>query len=132
MLAEAIAGEPNAAQQRAEDAGRRWAKSQVPLGNLTWDEGTREVVTVFDRLGFAPRLVDDELGRRVELAACPFRDLARQYPEVICVVHAGLLRGLLSRLGIPHSDRADMRPFVREDLCIAEFPGSDGSVLGTG
>jgi len=40
-----------------ERAGRLWAENEVPADdNLSWDEGTRRVGDLFERLGFAPRL----------------------------------------------------------------------------
>lgn len=126
-LAEALAGvvaaDRDEGVQRAERAGRQWADRQVPVDtNLSWDEGTREVGKLFERLGFAPRLVDDSLGRHVELDACPFRDLARSYPQVVCTVHAGLLRGALGQLRVPAAEAARLRPFVAPELCIADIP----------
>lgn len=123
VLVGALAVEP-ASTRRAEEAGRRWADSQVPHETLSWDEGTRRLVTVLNRLGFEPSLVDDDHGRHVEFAACPFRDLARAHPEVVCTVHRGLLRGLLSRLDVRGADEAGLRPFVEAELCVADLPGS--------
>ena len=126
VLAGALGDDPEVARQRTEVAGRRWAETQVPAQELSWDEGTKAVGAVFDRLGFAPRLVDDGDGRHVELTACPFRDLARSYPQVVCAVHAGLLRGALSRSSVPGAEGAGIRPFVAADLCIADLPRPDG------
>jgi predicted ArsR family transcriptional regulator len=127
VLAEALDGEPYLTRQRAEDAGRRWAETQVPVQDLSWEDGTRQVAEVFARLGFAPRVVDDHDGRHVELTACPFREVAREHSQVVCAVHAGLLQGTLSRLNVPGAQRAGIRPFVAPDLCIADLPHRDGT-----
>lgn len=124
LLAGALVADPADLRRRAEDAGRRWAETLVPAEPATWDQATRRVETVFEALGFAPRLVDDDAGRHLALRGCPFRDLAREHPAVVCVVHAGLLRGLLSRLGMPTADDAEIRPFVDVDLCVADLPDS--------
>jgi predicted ArsR family transcriptional regulator len=122
VLAGVLAADPHNGPQWAEQAGRRWAERQVPAGaGLSWDEGTRRVGTLFDRLGFAPRLVEDAQHRRLELDACPFRDLARAYPHIVCTVHLGLLRGALGRLRVPSAERAGLRPFVEPELCIADM-----------
>jgi len=95
----------------------------VPAGDrLSWDEGTRRVGGLFDRLGFAPRLVDDAAQRHLELDACPFRHLARAHPQIVCTVHLGLLRGALARLSVPAAEQAVLRPFVEPELCIADVP----------
>jgi predicted ArsR family transcriptional regulator len=127
VLAEALGGEPDLTRQRAEDAGRRWAETQVPVQDLSWEDGTRQLTDVFVRLGFAPRVVDDRDGRHVELTACPFREVARAHPQVVCAVHAGLLQGTLSRLSVPEAQQAGIRPFVAPDLCIVDLPPRGGT-----
>lgn len=122
VLAGALGGESDGTRQRAEDAGRRWAETQVSVQDLSWEDGTRQVGDVFARLGFAPRVVDDRDGRHVELTACPFREVARDHPQVVCAVHAGLLQGTLSRLSVPDAQQAGIRPFVAPDLCIVDLP----------
>lgn len=122
VLAGALAAEPDA-EDFAERAGRRWADSEVPAegpGSSTWDEATGRVGQLFDRLGFAPVLVDQPDRRRWELHACPFRALAESHPQVVCTVHLGLMRGALERL---HVDQApSLERFVTPDLCVAEVP----------
>ncbi|MDN5764167.1 MAG: helix-turn-helix domain-containing protein [Microlunatus sp.] len=122
VLVGALADDADGGGQRAEEAGRRWAAMRLPMANLSWDDGTRRVEALFDRIGFGPHLCDDEHARHVELDACPFRDLARAYPQVVCAVHAGLLRGALTRLNVPAAERARLRPFVEAELCIADIP----------
>jgi len=121
VLVAALAADPGTGPRWAEQAGWRWAESQVAMGvGQSWDEGTRQVSGLFGRLGFAPRVVDDSQQRHLELDACPFRDLARAHPEVVCAVHLGLLRGSLSRLGVALAEQAALRPFVGPELCIAD------------
>ena len=126
VLAAELAAGPDAGR-RAERAGWSWAAQQVPAGAAgSWDQATRGVGELFDRLGFAPRLADDGRYRHLELDTCPFRDTARDYPQVVCAMHLGLLRGALHRLGVPPAE-AQLRPFVEPDLCIADVPISPGS-----
>jgi predicted ArsR family transcriptional regulator len=127
VLAEALDGESDLTRQRAEDAGRRWAETQVPVQDVSWEDAIGQVGDVFARLGFAPRVVDDRDGRHLELTACPFRDVARDHPQVVCAVHAGLLQGTLSRLSVPEAQQASIRPFVAPDLCIVDLPRRGGT-----
>lgn len=122
-LASALGDDDDRAAGLAEEAGRRWAQERVPgTERVAWEEGTRRIGELFERLGFAPRVVDVEGGRQVQLNACPFRDVARAYPHVVCRVHLGLLRGELSRLGLPSGrEAAGLRPFVTPELCIADL-----------
>lgn len=123
VLADVLATDPDAGPRSAEQAGWRWAQIEVPPEDgLSWEEGTRRVGDLFERLGFAPRLVDDAAARHLELDACPFRDLARAYPKVVCTVHLGLLRGSLNRLGVAGGKRAGLRPFVEPELCVVDVP----------
>lgn len=122
-LTDVLAADPDTGPEIAERAGQRWAQMEIPtVDALSWDEGTRRVGDLFERVGFAPRLVDDTAERHLELDTCPFRDLARAYPEIVCRAHLGLLRGSLDRLGVPIAERAGMRPFVEPELCIADVP----------
>jgi len=121
-LVAALAADPRTGRPWAEQAGRRWADNQVPAAaGQSWEEGTRQVSDLFGRLGFAPRVVDDSQQRHLELAACPFRDLARAHPDLVCSLHLGLLRGSLSRLRVPLAEQAGLRPFAGPELCIADI-----------
>ncbi len=121
VLAGALAAEPGAADF-AERAGRRWADHEVAegAGSSTWEEATGRLGQLFDRLGFAPVLVDQPDRRRWELHACPFRALAESHPQVVCTVHLGLMRGALERLHVDQTP--SLQPFVTPDLCVAEVP----------
>ncbi|WP_258726342.1 helix-turn-helix transcriptional regulator [Cellulomonas sp. NS3] len=60
-------------------------------------------------LGFAPDACTD--GLEVRLNRCPFVDLARERPEVVCSVHLGLSRGVLAqRDGLLVADRLERVP----------------------
>ena len=55
------------------------------------------VSALLDRLavlGFDPEPVEDAIGTTVAFAHCPFADLARENPEVVCHLHRGLVEGL--------------------------------------
>ncbi len=122
VLATALFEDADAGQARAERAGQWWADQQVPaVETRSLDQAIRDVGELFERLGFAPRLVDDVDQRHLELDDCPFRDTARAYPTVVCSVHLGLLRGAFRRLGNPRAG-AQLRPFVEPELCIVDVP----------
>ncbi|OMH23273.1 hypothetical protein BKD30_13040 [Tersicoccus phoenicis] len=128
MLAGALAADPDRGTAGAEQAGRAWATAQLPDQAVpSWDAATRRVADVFTDLGFAARVVDDERSRHLHLEACPFRDVARAHPDIVCTVHLGLWREALNRLGVAHPERATLRPFVRPELCIADIPRASAS-----
>ncbi|WP_282944883.1 helix-turn-helix transcriptional regulator [Cellulomonas endometrii] len=70
-----------------------------------------------DRLGFDPVPGEPAPGTRtVGLWRCPFLDLARARPEVVCAVHLGLAQGVLDRVGGPlRADR--LVPFAGPRHC---------------
>jgi predicted ArsR family transcriptional regulator len=78
-----------------------------------------EVLAILDDLGFAPQ---DSPGRdSVRLLRCPLLDVARQYPEVICQVHQGLISGALTELGGDDAG-VDLLPFAESDACRLVLP----------
>ena len=57
----------------------------------------------------------------IVLAHCPFRDLARANPEVVCGIHRGLIRGSMRGLGEQHTE-VDLVPFAQGgEVCIAHL-----------
>ena len=106
VLASALAAEDTAGTESVA-AGRRWADSFDPLGEADPATG---LVDVLDRLGFDP----DPHEQQIRLRACPFRDAAREHPQVVCAVHRGLIEQLLE----PSGTRAQLVPFAEPDLCL--------------
>jgi predicted ArsR family transcriptional regulator len=85
-------------------AGRAWAArvdeaapaAALGQGESAADYLVRRVVRLFERGGFAPEIRSP--GLTIELHRCPFMDLARARPDIVCGVHLGLVRGLVDRL----------------------------------
>lgn len=71
-----------------------------------------------DRLGFDPER--DDAALRIDLWRCPFLDLARERPDVVCSVHLGLAVGVLETAGGPIVAER-LRPFVGHDHCVLEL-----------
>lgn len=69
------------------------------------------LVADLDRLGFDPvvtegadvaadeGMLDDDPVAVVAFAHCPFADLARAHPDLVCGLHRGLVGGFLERMG---------------------------------
>lgn len=83
------------------------------------DQSLDAIIRVFARLGFACEY-DSGNGDHVTLRDCPYRDIARGNPSVICAVHLGVLRGaleaLLSPVTVDH-----VEPFVDDETCLAHL-----------
>lgn len=122
-----------------EEAGIRWVErrtgsdeeahatqtthTRVPASARTpgaWLGKIGEVIDLLNEWGYTPELATDQGGRVVDVTLhdCPFLDLARTHPEVVCGVHRGLLRGALTHVGELEAE-ISLRPFVSERTCLA-------------
>lgn len=120
MLVSHLAGTSDDVTHDAVAAGHAWGTYLVdrppPFTTTTADAARDEVVSLMDRLGFQPELDDD--GTRILLRRCPFLDVAKRHPEVVCSLHLGIMRGALQTLGAPVG-AGDLEPFVQPSLCVA-------------
>lgn len=131
-----------------EEAGVRWATRRAeqvaavrtavlgeagseaaPQGTGSRDAKVAEVIALLGEWGYTPQThpLEDGSGVEVTLRDCPFLDLARSHPDVVCGVHRGLLRGALAAVGEPDA-RISLEPFVGPDTCRARLHlPADGS-----
>jgi predicted ArsR family transcriptional regulator len=66
--------------------------------------------------GFDPRFRRDGASVEVTLRACPFRDLADDYRDLVCTLHRGLIEGMLAGLK-PRITLREFKPFAERGLC---------------
>jgi predicted ArsR family transcriptional regulator len=113
---------PGAAAQ-LEEIGEAWGHylvdSPPPYATVPDEEAVERLVALLADVGFRPEL---EAGRRrrILMRPCPFLELARRHPDVVCPIHLGLMRGALAELGA-RTTAATLEPFVRPDLCVAQL-----------
>ena len=110
------------------EAGRRWALEHVPALEDArpadtpgrWLGKLAQMIDVLHEWGYTPELKTSDGGRaaEVKLEHCPFLDLARANPAVVCGIHRGLIAGSLAQLG-ESSTRVSLEPFVDDTTCIA-------------
>jgi predicted ArsR family transcriptional regulator len=104
-----------AARQAGEQLLGTLPGAPRPGGTGSQADQLRELTGHLDRLGFDPVPADGPVPV-VQLWRCPFLDLARARPEVVCAVHLGLARGVLDRVGGPlRADR--LVPFAGPRHC---------------
>ncbi|WP_344347126.1 helix-turn-helix transcriptional regulator [Catellatospora coxensis] len=130
LLAEMLAGQLDEADGAAlaQRAGRRWLRHAAPTApagpvaqaGVTLDDAAACAVALITELGFDPVRTPHDGAARIELHACPFLDVARRHPDVVCGVHLGLLRGTVDGLS-PQAFDAELHPFVRPGVCAAEI-----------
>ena len=122
LLAANLGPTPRTRRRRAEKAGRDWATSLILATSTTNpDETAHRIVDLFAEMNFDPELADPAPGtgeREIRLRACPYRDVAREHPDVVCAIHLGLLQGALTQLGNPPTT-VRLVPFVKPHLCLA-------------
>lgn len=109
----------------AEQAGRAWGgfviDEPAPFSRLDPEEGMNRLVAMLEEVGFAPELVrEDDASPRLLLRRCPFLEVAREHPEVVCAVHLGLMRGALDELGVDVQAQ-ELIPWAQPDGCVAHL-----------
>jgi predicted ArsR family transcriptional regulator len=119
-LVSLVAGRPGAAAD-AEAAGRAWGERLARETDVGSGNGLETVVGVLRERGFAP----EADGLDVTMRRCPFADLARESPEVVCAVHRGLVDGVL-REGGSDLTVAELRVHPRPDVCVLRLARRDG------
>lgn len=103
----------------AENAGREWGRQACPPrgGAATTSGETLDALTGLLRdIGFRPQARPEGNRTVIDLTDCPFRDLARDHPDVICALHLGLMRGAVENLG-GTADVESFVPFVEPARC---------------
>jgi predicted ArsR family transcriptional regulator len=133
-LATALAGSITRRSSHPRDdaieAGRSWARALVRNSRLIRSNFPknavktnavairRNVISLLTQLGFTPT---HNIGlTRNKLTTCPLLDAARQYPDIICNVHLGIIQGALGEFGADTTqiDRADLQPFSEPGSCL--------------
>ncbi len=115
-------GDPGSASEQTGSDWGRWLVDDPAPGTVVEPRvGIDQVVQLLDRFGFEPELDDTDPGRpRLLLRRCPFLDLARDHPEVVCALHLGLMRGALDVLDVDVVVE-DLQPFVEPSLCVSNL-----------
>lgn len=113
---------PARASERTGSAWGRWLVDEpAPGTTVTPSAAIDQIVELLATIGFAPEVDDADPTRpRVLLRRCPFDDLARQHPEVVCSLHLGIMRGALDSLDV-RVEVDDLQPFVEPSLCVSHL-----------
>lgn len=120
-------------RRRAVEAGRRFGAGQ---GSRRPGPDRRQQLDPLDQLvdllgdlGFAPERRQFTGGAQIGLRHCPFLELARDRPDVVCPVHLGLMQGALESWGAPvRVERLDA--FAEPDRCVAHLAAVGGGPRG--
>lgn len=127
LLADSFAAQLDGEPVTPYEAGRRWAEQHVPsepTGPATtpgaWLAKIGRVIDVLGDWGYTPNVSIAGSGRTAELQldGCPFLDLARSNPAVVCQIHRGLISGALERFG-ENDAEVSLEPFIGPQHCLA-------------
>jgi predicted ArsR family transcriptional regulator len=110
----------------AETTGRTWGGYLAGPDRLHPSEipdaaaSVAMIARMMERLGFAPEVKDTGGVVELHLHNCPFREVAERYPNVVCALHLGILRGALEESAATlHA--TELQPFVTPSLCVARL-----------
>lgn len=103
------------AARAGSDWGRQLAHERGARPTEDADAARRNVLDLLDDLGFGARLDSD--ATVVRLGSCPLLEAARQYPDVVCGVHLGLVRGALTAYGAD-DEGTELVPFAEPGACL--------------
>ncbi len=127
ILAVFVAGTSADVGSAMDRAGRTWGRMLARAdGDASHGRQVARLLALLDELGFEPELGPARAGgdRDVVLHACPFLEVAKERPDVVCSVHLGIMRGALGELG-GLVEATGLDPFVEPDRCVAHLAGLD-------
>jgi predicted ArsR family transcriptional regulator len=95
-MAQRLGASPADAVAVGEDEGRSRAERYDDAPSAL-----EALVADLDRLGFDPIVAEggDDDTAVVAFANCPFGDLARAHPDLVCALHRGLVAGFVAHMG---------------------------------
>lgn len=108
-------------QRAATLAGQQWGRRLAAAAGGTQGPAAT-AMDVLQGLGFDPRQqpgpAADET--RIHLRSCPFLDLVGEQPDVMCALHAGMVRGIVQASAAPRA-HAVLEPFAAPDACVLQL-----------
>ncbi len=123
-LASHIHRESSAPRQDALAAGAEWgrgiARAGGPPARRTAAAARRTLVDLLDDMGFGPQASTDNTV--VRLTRCPLLEVAHRYPDVVCGVHLGIVRGAMAEYGADGTG-SELEPFAEPGACILRLKG---------
>lgn len=96
LLQVAVAGtaDPELVLEAGRDAGQALAHRRTAGRDCC-----EETIAMLEELGFDPAFVVTGDRMSVAFGRCPFGELAQAHPQVVCVLHLGMMEGFAEELG---------------------------------
>lgn len=105
----------------AVSAGEEWAKvfrDSETNPPLRPPQVRKHVLDVLQTLGFSPK---SKRKNPIRLETCPLLAAAREEPDVVCSVHLGLIRGLVTASGMK-ANEVKLTRFAERGSCHLTLP----------
>ncbi|HUW88358.1 MAG TPA: hypothetical protein VMW30_08305 [Candidatus Paceibacterota bacterium] len=121
-LAKQLAFTKGNTKANAVSAGEEWAKvfrNSDIHSSLRPQQVRKRLIEVLTSLGFSPKPHPKK--NLIRLETCPLLAAAREEPEVICSVHLGLIRGLVSHSGM-NVNKVKLTQFAERGSCHLTLP----------
>lgn len=133
-------------RERAAEAGFAWGRTRAACTPARSDGAAGDLVDLLDEIGFAPRGTSRHEargteseptapargpertasdGRTLDLHNCPFLETVTEHAQLICGVHAGLIRGALAGWGSSLT-LSELEPFAAPGVCRVHM-SADGA-----
>jgi predicted ArsR family transcriptional regulator len=121
MLAQAVSGlaDSSGAVTRT---GLEWGRTLAAKAAAGQDP-IDALLGILRSIGFDPAVRIRDEGLDLELAHCPFQEVATRDPAVVCGLHRALISGVLSALD-SELRITDLQVFPQPDLCVAQLRAS--------
>jgi len=105
----------------ASAAGRAMgAQLGAPQRKSARRQPVRQLAVLLTELGFEPEVPSAD---EIRLRHCPFLEIAREHPDVVCSVHLGLMQGAMADWAAPVTVE-ELTPFAEPDVCVARLAGA--------
>lgn len=120
MLAQATSesGDPGLAERTGHAWGRQLLAEAGARPSKRPAKVAAHLTAVLDSIGFAPQIERHADGLQVDLRHCPFLEIAREQPGLVCGMHQALIQGVLNGLDSGMQVQ-ELKPFAAPNLCTA-------------
>jgi predicted ArsR family transcriptional regulator len=119
-----LAVDAGVAPESAADAGRSQGRALAHRRLPSASGCVAATISMLDELGFDPASVSDDESTTVAFGHCPFADLARTSPDVVCSLHRGLLEAFVDEVG--GAELTDFHDGAHRTPCLATLSNAVG------
>ena len=116
-----LAGDGGLGGAEAIDAGREQGSLDARRAGVEPHESIAALEAELAMLGFDPESVTDDGRTTIAFTHCPFADLARANPDLVCGLHRGMVEGFVEQSG--GCCVKAFRTLVDRDPCRVELAG---------